>query len=141
MRPLCTRKTLLVDDDKGVRESLDLFFSLQGYSLTSFDSAEEAMNALRNEYFDVIICDYWLPDMDGLMFFNLIRRLQPEAVKILITAYINDDVAYAAMEVGVHDFVRKPFRAEEIEDAVSALLNYTDCPASSPTNRYETPAA
>ena len=116
-------KILLIDDDEWIRDSLSLFFESEGCNLKALERAGEGLKTLRNENYDIIIVDYRLPDMDGLEFFKRIQESHPNAFKILITAYGSKELLSKAMEMGVHDFIEKPFTSETIEESLSRLIN------------------
>ena len=63
-------KMLLIDDDEWIRDSLSFFFDAEGCKLRTFETAEEALKVLRRQHYDIIICDYRLPGMDGCGFFR-----------------------------------------------------------------------
>ena len=63
-------KTMLIDDDKWIRDSMSLFFIGEGCTLTALETAEEGLKLLENEDFQIIIADYFLPGITGLEFFN-----------------------------------------------------------------------
>jgi FixJ family two-component response regulator len=60
--------------------------------------------------------------MDGLEFLNKLYELQPEALRIFITAYANDEVAIRAGGIGIDDFIEKPFTTRDIEESLKRLL-------------------
>jgi len=80
-------KILLIDDDEWIRDSMRLFFEGEGCHLLALKTAEEGLEALKSKTYDIIIVDYRLPGMDGLKFPKLIQGSNPNAKKILITAY------------------------------------------------------
>ena len=116
------KKILLIDDDEWIRDSLSLFFEGEGCSLDAYETAEEGIKALGKTPYSIIITDYRLPGMDGLKFFGRIQALYPDAIKILITAYGNQEIYALAHEVGVHDFIETPFNTTTIEDVLSGLI-------------------
>jgi CheY-like chemotaxis protein len=109
-------KTLLVDDDEFIRDSLGMAFANNGCSLKLAETAEEGLQAIRDQQFDIIISDLRLPGMNGLDFLKLTAVTQPQAVKFLITAYRDDHIFSEAIRLGVHEFIEKPF-------AVKVLIN------------------
>ncbi len=117
-KDLGVKSILLVEDDPWTRDSLSLFFQIEGCRLRSAANADEAITALLGEQFDLIICEYWLPDMDGLSVLKLYGECQPEAVKVLISAYLTHQAADEAMRSGIDDVLRKPFKVETLENSL-----------------------
>lgn len=115
-------KILLIDDDEWIRDSLELFFVAESCNLLALASAEEGMEALARQRYDIIICDYKLPGMDGLGFFKGIQKSHPDALKVLITAYGNEDIANEATRMGIHDFIQKPLTTNAIERSLTSLI-------------------
>jgi DNA-binding NtrC family response regulator len=115
-------KILLIDDDEWIRDSLGLYFEDEGCQLLALETAEEGIEALKKEDYDIIVTDYRLPGMDGLEFLKRIQETQPNALKVLITAYRNKEVVSEAVKMGINDFIDKPFTAKTIEDSLSRLL-------------------
>ena len=115
-------KILLIDDDEWIRDSLTIFLDGEGCHLTAFETAEEAIQAIEKDRYDIVISDYKLPGMDGLEFFRFIRRSHPHAIKIVITAYGNEDVALEAKRIGINALIEKPFTTQTIEKSLSHLI-------------------
>ncbi|MFU8818364.1 MAG: response regulator [Desulfurivibrio sp.] len=114
---------LLVEDDEILRGSLELFFENEGCRLLARESAEEGLSVLKEHLFDVVITDFRLPGMNGLDFLRALQELQPDAQKILLTAYMNEEVLAEAFRLGVHEFIEKPLSTDDIEDALIRILN------------------
>ena len=115
-------KILLVDDDEWIRDSLSLFFEAEGCNLLTFETAEEGMEAVNQQTYDIVISDYKLPGMDGLEFFRRVKEKQPNAFQILITAYANCEIIKEADEIGVKDIIPKPFTSEDVETSLSRII-------------------
>jgi len=113
---------LLIDDDEWIRNSMSLFFEAEGCHLTALETAEEGLEALKKEDFDIIITDYRLPGMDGLDFLRRIQAPHSHSIKILISAYGNQEVVSEAGKLGVQDFIEKPFTTDIIEGVLSSLI-------------------
>jgi len=111
-------KTLLVDDDEFIRDSLKIAFTNKGCYLRAAETAEEGLQAIKEEQFDIIISDFRLPGMNGLDFLKLATLTQPQAVNILITAYRDEYCFSEAIRIGVTEFIEKPFSVK----ALVALL-------------------
>lgn len=101
--------TLLVDDDQLIRDALRLAFRSQGRFIRVVESAEEALRILEKVSFDIIISDLELPGIDGLEFLKQVMSSHPDSVTLLISANGNNEVVKKAYEIGVHDFLSKPF--------------------------------
>lgn len=123
------KKILLIDDDEWIRDSMGLFFDSEGCLFRAVETAEAGIDALRAQAYDIIITDYRLPGMDGLAFFNRIKTSHRKAVKILITAYGDDNLAEASVRAGVNDYIQKPFDMQDIEKALMRLME--DLPSGS----------
>ncbi len=102
-------KTLLVDDDEFIRNSLELAFKTKGCPLQVAQSAEEGLKAIKEQPFDIIISDLRLPGMSGLDFLKLTTVTHPDAIRFLITAYRDDRFVSEAIRSGIHQFIDKPF--------------------------------
>jgi len=115
-------KILLIDDDEWIRDSLTLFLESEGCHLKALETAEEGLAALKDETYDIIITDYWLPGMDGLDFLSRIYNSNSNALKILITAHSSHSVIEKAKELGVHSLIAKPFSSASLEHVLEQLL-------------------
>ncbi|MEW6386634.1 MAG: response regulator [Thermodesulfobacteriota bacterium] len=120
---LKSRKILLVDDDQSIRHSLSYYFRKKVGSFMALETGEQALDHLKDEAYDVIVCDYRLPGMSGLDFFQELHRQNCRALKILITAFGNLEVAVEAIKMGVHDFIMKPFNAATVEQSITGLID------------------
>lgn len=114
-------KTLLVDDDEWIRNSMCLYFESEGCDLLAVETAEEGMEAVSRQSYDIVISDYRLPGMDGLEFFKKIQS-HPHIIKILITAYGSNEILSMAKKIGVDDLIEKPFTPEMIEESLLRLI-------------------
>mgnify|MGYP001823007103 CR=1 FL=1 len=115
-------KILLVDDDEWIRDSLRLYFEAEGCNLLTFETAEEGMEAVKQQAYDIVISDYKLPGMDGLEFLRRVKEKQPNAFEILVTAYANCEIEKEANEIGVKDIIPKPFTSEDVETSLSRII-------------------
>ena len=102
-------KTLLIDDNVIIRDTMQMFFTQKQCLLTTCETAEEGLHALEKEQYDILICDFQLPGIDGVEFFKRAVASHPDTIKILISGYVNEAAISEAFDVGVHAFIRKPF--------------------------------
>lgn len=115
-------RILLVDDDEWIRDSLTIYFENEGCSLVAVETAEEALSTLESRYYDIIIADYKLPDMDGIQFFERIQSRFSHAIRILISAFGDEELISQARSVGVEDYIDKPFSTRAIVESLSRLV-------------------
>ena len=106
--------TLLVDDDQLIRDSMRLAFRNQACFIQVVESAEAALRILNKVSFDVIISDLELPGINGLEFLKQVRASHPNSIALLISASGSDETVKSAYEIGVHDFLQKPFSVKSL---------------------------
>ena len=111
--PLLDAHILIVDDDAAIRESMDEFIGMAGFRSSTAASAEDALEMLDHDYFDVVITDIMLPGMDGLDLTDRIKK-KHEIDVIVMTGYSGDYSYEEAISKGASDFVFKPVRFEEL---------------------------
>ena len=115
-------KILLIDDDEWIRDSLSFFFEAEGCNLLTFETAEEGIEAVKQQAYDIVISDYKLPGMDGLEFLRRVKEKQPNAIEILITAYAKCEILEEAKMMGVMEFIPKPFTSEDVETSLARIV-------------------
>jgi len=120
---LARAAVLLIDDEPGMRNFLVKTLGPRCRHVEQARSCQEAGWILDQEHFDVLILDNIMPDRTGLDWLEDQRRVGLFADTILITAYADLDTAIKALRVGVIDFVLKPFRANQILNAVARALD------------------
>jgi len=102
-------RILIVDDDGGVRELLNLLLEDRGYELTSVDNATDALEHLRLHDVDLMLLDKNLPDMNGLDLLRRLTSIDRRPTVIVMSAHASFAAADEAMKLGVADFLVKPF--------------------------------
>ena len=115
-------KTLLVDDDEFIRDSLKIAFATKGCAMRVAETAEEGLQAIKEERFDIIISDFRLPGMSGLDFLKLATVIHPQAVNILITAYRDEYLFSEAIRLGITEFIDKPFSVKALAELLAVSL-------------------
>jgi len=119
-------RVLVVDDEANIRELLGRFFSMCDHEVRSAASGAEALEIIRNEKpFEVVLTDWLMAEMDGLELLKGIKKLSPESMVILMTAYGSIDNAVAAMKAGAFDYVTKPLKLPEIQISVDRALEFS----------------
>ncbi|MBO6940601.1 MAG: sigma-54-dependent Fis family transcriptional regulator [Deltaproteobacteria bacterium] len=116
------KDTILIVDDRPNMIGL-VKKVLQGEGrLVTAPSGRAAIDSLRAEPVDVVLCDLRLGDVDGLEVLRECKRLRPHAEFILMTAYASVDSAVEAMRLGAYDYVTKPFEPEHVRSVVLQAL-------------------
>ena len=115
-------RILVVDDEQHVRRVLEVMLTRKGYRVDTAGGGEEALSAHHAEVFDLTILDLRMPDMDGLDVLAEIRRRDPDASVVMITAYASVETALTAMKNGAVDYIGKPFKEDEILLVVEKAL-------------------
>ena len=113
---------LVVDDERSMREFLEIFFQREGYRVTTAPGVDEAEVCLESDEVDIVITDMQMPRRGGLDLLNAAREISPETAVIVITAYASTDSAIAAMREGAYDYITKPFKVDEISLIVDKAL-------------------
>lgn len=114
---------LVVDDEDVMRESLAAWLREDGHSVDTAGSGRQALEKARSKNYAVYFIDLKMPGgLDGLETMREIRKLQPEAAIVIITAYATVDTAVAAIKQGAQEYVVKPCNPREISLMVSRIL-------------------
>lgn len=106
-------KIILIDDDKIVLRTIEKLLTKEGYGLTIVDSGQKALEAIKSAFYDLIITDIQMPQIDGIETIKKIRKLQGADVQkskfMIITGYSDSKVSKEAAEMGIKHFLTKPF--------------------------------
>ena len=147
-RPMATstgKKILLVDDDTALRESLSEQLRLhEEFSTVEAENGSRALELTKGDYFDVILLDVGLPDIDGREVCRLMRRNGVKSPIIMLTAAESNADTILGLDAGANDYVTKPFKLavllarlraqlrqhEQSEDAVFTIGPYTFRPSA-----------
>jgi DNA-binding NtrC family response regulator len=107
-------RILVIDDEEIIQEVLSDILGREGYDLTFAPDAETGLAVLAEREFDLVVLDLMLPGMSGLEALAEVRRLDPDQVVIMLTAYGSVETAVQAMRQGAHDYLAKPFKNEDV---------------------------
>jgi DNA-binding NtrC family response regulator len=104
----------VIDDEPVIRDVLSQLLTSEGYEVELSSSGEEALDKFSSSSCDVILLDLLMPGMDGIEVLRRIRKIDPVAAVIIITAYASVESAIAAMKIGALDYVQKPFKHDDL---------------------------
>jgi two-component system, NtrC family, response regulator PilR len=116
-------KILVVDDDQGIREFLEIMMSREGYDVSCAENATKALSRCKKEKFDLILTDLKMPKVDGIDFLKAVKDISPETMVILMTAYASPETALSAMKEGAFDYIEKNFNVETLKEIVRTALD------------------
>lgn len=105
---------LIIDDDKDICTLVSSFLAKKGYEVTTSYNGEEAMAHLKEKEFELVLCDYRLPDTNGVEMIQRIKLVQPGAAIVIITGYSDVKTAIETFKHGASDYVVKPLYPDEI---------------------------
>lgn len=112
-------KVLLVEDDRALREALADTLLLAGHDYRAVGSAEDALEAVEQESFSLVVSDVNMPGMDGHQLLSLLRARQPQLPVLLMTAHGAVERAVDAMRQGAADYLVKPFEPKALIELVA----------------------
>jgi two-component system, NtrC family, response regulator AtoC len=115
-------KILVIDDDRSICESLNLYLTEEGYATGISNSAEDGLRKIRSGKWDVIILDIFLSDANGLDTLTRIKEFDPNVSVIMITAFHDMPSTVRAMKLGAVEYIHKPLDIDELESAIRRAL-------------------
>jgi DNA-binding NtrC family response regulator len=113
---------LIVDDDAGSSGLLREIFHSEGFDTTIAGTGAEALRLASEHPYDIVLSDVQLPDIDGIEVLRRLRPIAPETTVILVTAFGTVETAIRALHEGAFDYVRKPFKLEEVRVCVERAM-------------------
>ncbi len=108
---------LVVDDDEGVRKVLTRWVTDMGYAVKAAESADQALEMMREGDVDVALCDVRMPGHDGIWLLDQMRRFHPDIASVLATGLLEMD-PMVTLRPGVVGYIVKPFTREDLEKVV-----------------------
>jgi two-component system phosphate regulon response regulator OmpR len=125
---------LIVDDDRRIRELLRRYLVAEGYRVTTAGSAAEATTAMRNISFDLIVLDVMMPGEDGFSFATRVRGDTGAVAQVpilMLTAKTEFEERVLGFEIGVDDYLGKPFEPRELSLRIASILRRAKPPEES----------
>ncbi len=116
------KKILLIDDDTFICEILKKYLEKNNYVVNTAFSGQSAQELLKKQNFDLVLCDFRLPDTSGLELLKKIKMQKPNTPVVIITAYADVKVAVQLMKLGATDYITKPIQQNELINVVNTLF-------------------
>ncbi len=113
---------LVVDDERSMREFLEIFLAKKGHEVTLAANGKAALSTLRDNEFDLVVTDLRMPEVDGMAVLEETKKLWPDTQVIVITAFSTTETAVEAMKLGAYDYISKPFKINEAGVVIDKAL-------------------
>ncbi len=117
-------KILVVDDEETHRSMIDTVLSPEGYEISQAGDGMEAVEFIEDRYYDLILMDIRMKNMDGITALKKIKELSPGIPVIIMTAYASVNTAIEALKSGANDYLIKPVDIEELKLLVKKNLRH-----------------
>ena len=115
-------RILLIDDEVDILKVLSMILQSRGHETVMVSDGNEAYQKIGSEEFDLMICDLRMSPVNGMELLKLAHDVRPAMPVIMLTAYGQVDTAIEALQLGAFDYVKKPFRADELLAIVNKAL-------------------
>jgi len=113
---------LIIDDERGLRQLLSKVLKKEGYTVLTAASGEEAIEIVKNQKVNLALVDLNMPGISGIEAIRWIKKIDGSIVHVIITAYGEKESVKEATDLGVFDYVTKPFDLEYIKALIKHLL-------------------
>jgi len=114
---------LIVDDEESICKSLKAILSDEGYQVLVAGNGEEAVKIVEEEMPHLVLLDVWLPGMDGLETLKAFKKINPQALVIIMSGHGTIETAVKATKLGAFDFIEKPLSLDKIIILVNNAIN------------------
>lgn len=114
---------LVVDDEKSMREFLEIMLTKEGYRVVSAEGGKEACHWLEEDHFDLVVADIRMEDVDGIDVLKKAKAVSPDTIVILISAFATAETAVEAMKEGAYDYIPKPFKIAELKKILREAIS------------------
>jgi uncharacterized domain HDIG len=114
---------LVVDDEVQILNLIKQLLEINGYTCSLASNTSQARSYLKEDTFDLILCDMHMPGETGLDFSRDVLKQQPEAAIVMVTAVDDPDLASTALKMGVYGYIIKPFKSNELVINVTNALH------------------
>jgi two-component system response regulator PilR (NtrC family) len=114
----------IIDDEPIIHEVLGDLLSSEGYKVENSASGEEALDKHSSQSFQLVLLDLLLPGIDGIDVLKKLKKIDPNSVIIIITAFASVESAISAMKIGAYDYIQKPFKHDELLITVQRAIEH-----------------
>jgi len=115
-------KILIVDDDPIVLDSCKRVFEAEGFEVSFVPSADQALTAMENNAFDILLIDVKMPERDGMYLIRAVKKQWPEVPIVVMSGYPTPETIAEGLHLGAEEFIAKPFTPDELLKIVHEVL-------------------
>lgn len=115
-------RILAVDDEEVILDSFRKILVLDGFSVDTVETGQEALGLIQKHHYDFCFTDLKMPEMDGVDVCKGVKHLRPDIDVIIITGYASVETAVDTMKYGAMDYIQKPFTEDELVDMVNKFV-------------------
>jgi two-component system response regulator AtoC len=108
------KRILIIDDEESFRHMLSVILKREGFEVETASDGEDALQKMKGDTYNQVLCDIRMPRMDGLDFLKKVQKAGIDTTLIMMSAYGTIDTAIEAMKLGAYDYISKPFKPDEI---------------------------
>ena len=116
-------KILVVDDEDIVLESCQAVFELDGFEAQFVPNVDKALEAMKNNGFDLLLIDVKMPKKDGMYLMRKIKEQWPDMPIIVMSGYYTTETIQEAMRMGATTFIAKPFEPDELMETIRNVIS------------------
>jgi DNA-binding NtrC family response regulator len=121
------RRIMLVDDEENVLRALRRVLATEPWEIELFTEPEEALRRAATTPFDLVLSDYRMPRMDGIVFLGALKELRPEAIRLILSGYADlEAVIDAINHAEIYRFISKPWQNYDLKAILTQALAHRD---------------
>jgi len=113
---------IIVEDEEAERLSLKAILEADNYLLETAESGAVALEKIKQHFFDVLIVDYKLPDMNGIDLIKQALAISRESVPMVVTGFGSLEIAVESMRIGAHEYIVKPINIDELKKSIESII-------------------
>ncbi len=117
-------KILVVDDEKVIVRSVQMILKAEGYDIEGASSGKDAILKMEQNSYDLVLTDLMMPEMDGISLIRWLKENRPEVGVVILTGYPSQETIKEALELGIIDYVPKPFTPAVLLDVTQRAIEW-----------------
>jgi two-component system response regulator PilR (NtrC family) len=117
-----TCRILVVDDEQDILDLFANYLSSQNYSVTTARDGLDALQQFDRGKFDMVISDMMMPNMDGMILLEEVRKIDKDIIFLLVTSFPSIETAVSAIRKGAYDYITKPFNLEDVKFKIERAI-------------------